>query len=318
LGTAAILGRQRYIFLYVDLCIFYSYAGLSKNTEEISMKTKVYFFSLLWALSVLYLAPRIDGFNHDFIKSKGISERDIVFRTLGEAKNLVADLTYLKADEYYHGGVRHKNLEPHVCLLRDKEEQIGRKGLVKDLPHLHKHADENEGETEKTCIFNILPRIGGEISIHQHRHLHGEEEKEVVPWLYYSVKLNPHNIEAYVIGAYWVGSRLGKVDEALKFLREGMKYNPNAWQIYSEMGNLYFTEKQDYPQSIRFYSKAELLMNEENCDKFDMSHVLTFLGASYEKTGRADKAIEYYRKDLRLFPTHEGLIKRINNLEKTI
>ena len=262
---------------------------------------------LLWAVSAIYLVPAVDNFNYDFIRSKGIAERDIFFRTLGEAKALVSDLSYLKADEYYHGGVKHKDLEPHICPFRDKEAR--REELE------HKYAHEKKHKQGKFPGFNILPRIGGELFIHAVKHLHGEEEKEIMPWLYYSVKLNPHNVEAYVVGAYWVGCRLGKADEALKFLREGMKHNPDAWQIYSEAGSLYFHQKQNYIQAVKLYSKAESLMSDKNADKFDKSHVFTFLGASYEKIGRSDRALEYYRKDVNLFPSHRGLIKKIKKLE---
>ena len=274
------------------------------------MKKVVYSLTLIWTVGLINLVPRIDNFNYDFIRSKGIVERDVFFRTLGETKALVSDLTYLKADEYYHGGVKHKDLEPHICLFRDKEAR-------REKPE-HKHAYEKKHEQEKFPGFNILSRIGSELSIHTVKHLHGEEEKEIMPWLYYSVKLNPHNVEAYVVGAYWVGSRLGKVDEALKFLREGMKHNPDAWQIYSEAGSFYFHQKKNYIQAVKLYSKAESLMSEKNADEFDKSHVFTFLGASYEKTGKIDRALEYYRKDVDLFPSHRGLIKKIKKLEGKI
>ena len=274
------------------------------------MKKAVYSLTLIWTVSLINLVPRIDNFNYDFIRSKGIAEKDIFFRTLGEAKALVSDLSYLKADEYYHGGVKHKDLEPHICPFRDKNAR-------REEPE-HKHACKKKHGKEKFPGFNILPRIGGELSIHAVKHLHGEEEKEVMPWLYYSVKLNPHNVEAYVVGAYWVGCRLGKADEALKFLREGMKHNPDAWQIYSEAGGLYFHQKQNYIQAIKLYSKAESLMSDKNADKFDKSHTFTFLGASYEKIGKIDRALEYYRKDVNLFPSHRGLIKKIKKLEGKI
>ena len=279
---------------------------------------------LLLAAICFYLVPRIDNFSYSFIKSKGILERDVFFRTLGEAKDLVSDLSYLKADEYYHGGVKHKDSQPHLCVFSEKEIQIGKQ----EVEHEHKEEEterpeclhevirEKEIERKKISKFNILSRIGERLYIHQHRHLHGKEEREIIPWLYYSVKLNPHNVKAYVIGGYWIGSRLGRVDEALKFLNEGLKHNPDTWEIYSEVGSLYFHQKQDYQQAIKFFSKAVSFMTDDNSDEHDKSHAFTFLAASYDRTGNLDKAIEYYRKDVELFPKHRGFKRRLKELEE--
>jgi len=297
------------------------------------MKKVSCFLILLWAATCFYLAPRIDNFSYKFTKSKGILERDVFFRTLGEAKDLISDLSYLKADEYYHGGMKHKDLQPHLCVFSEKEIQIGKY----EVAHKEEHEDEYEEHKEETtevprCLreeimkkeierkkipkFNILSRIGERLYIHQHRHLHGEEEREIIPWLYYSVKLNPHNIKAYVVGGYWIGTRLKKPDQALKFLNEGLKCNPEAWEIYSEIGNIYFYQKQDYQQAIKFFSKAVYFMTDNNSDKYDKSHAFTFLAASYDRTGNIDKAIEYYRKDVELFPTHRGFKRRLEELEE--
>ena len=279
------------------------------------MKTISYSLTLIWLACCVSFVPRIDNFSYDFIKSKGISEKDIIFRTLGAAKNLVSDISFLKADEYYHGGVKHKNLEPHPCLLYDQGVLGEEHHECLGHEHNHKHIHKHEEEGRDIFKFNFLPRLGGKLCIHQARHLHGQEEKEIIPWLYYSVELNPHNVEAYVIGAYWVGSRLGKIEEALKFLREGIKNNPDNWRLYSEAGNLYFNEKKDYRRAIYYYLKAESLMNDENADRFDKSHIYILLGASYENMGEIDKAVRYYRKDTGIFPSHEGLKKKIKRLE---
>ncbi len=294
------------------------------------MKKIVCIVTLLWAGDAIFLGSMIGNFNYNFIMTKGISGRDFLFKTLGEAKNLISDISYLKADEYYHGGLKHKE-----CKLGDNYSEpqahgilAGREEKADELKDDHEHDDECEEfeeflETEylkrKFSRFNILFRVGRAIPVHTHKHLYGNEERELIPWLYYAVKLNPHNIEAYVVGGYWVGSRLGRVDEALNFLMEGIRYNPNVWQIYSEIGNLYFHQKKDYQQAVKFYSKAASLIEfDQDADKYDKSHIFTFLGASYENIGRFDKALEYYRLDTALFPVHEGIAERIKKLEEKL
>ncbi len=73
-----------------------------------------------------------------------------------------------------------------------------------------------------------------------HTHLHGGNEREMLPWLKLSADLDPHELDAYLTASYWLRTSLHKPDEAEQFLREGLRANPDSYQILLELGRIYF------------------------------------------------------------------------------
>ncbi len=290
---------------------------------------------MLWVINGFYLTSKIDDFNELFLQTKSLTRADIMGNALGEMRGVVSEWSYLKADQYYNSGVSRMEQIPHLSPFVVKETQIGKyesKTEHNDSSQSGKEENEqlNDDKGKSGCghehglpvqmrelsRFNIIPFIGKEVHITEHRLLRGSEEKEILPWFYYAVKIDPRNVNAYVLGGYWLGARLGEVDEGLNFLREGMRYNPDRWEIYSEMGDLYFYRQQNYSEAIQYYSKAAGLMTDENADRYDRRYVLSSLGASYEHLEQFEKAIEFYRQSAVIFPNHKNLIRKINNLER--
>lgn len=66
---------------------------------------------------------------------------------------------------------------------------------------------------------------------------HGSGD-EILPWYRVMTFADPHNIRGYLIGAWWLKAiRSGeKVDEALAFLEEGIRNNPDAFQLHLQKG----------------------------------------------------------------------------------
>ena len=257
---------------------------------------KINFFSLFIPIAgLLIVAPWIDNYNLSFLSRKGVIEKDILFKTIGEAKILLSDVSYITADIYFHGG-RGGFTEEEKCISHPDEHH----------KHVHEHIPAPK--------FNLLARLAQKLEFHEHRHLSGEEGKEALPWFYYAAKLNPHNIDAYVVGAYWVGSQLDRPDDGIRFLKEGLRHNPDSWKIHAEIGNLYSKKKGDYKKAITYYETARSLITWEDADKYDRRTVLTFLAACYEKAGDNLKAIDIYKEILKDFPGNEALKQKIKDL----
>lgn len=274
---------------------------------------------------LFFAAPLIDNYQHEFLAKKGIFERDILCKMLGESKKALSDYADMKGDEYLHGGIvpRDKSecakIEEHRR-VRD-HHHAAESHHYGECPHCrdyHEHPHKEDAEPRSLSKLNILPYIGERINIAKHIHLHGEEEKELLPWFYYAVRLNPENVDAYVIGGYWIGIRLNKPDEAIKFLKEGQIHNPNSWQIYTQLGETYFLGKKDYRQALVNLQKAHGLLTEENSDKFNRREVYTFIADCYEKLGQIEKTLEFYRKVFVLFPKNELVQKKIESLSSRI
>jgi len=283
-------------------------------------KNKINNFILLpLSLTILfYLAPKIDAHQHEFYVRKGIFKRDMLYEVLGEGRKILSDYASVKGDEYLHGGItgvdkaecktehhKHNDLEhERVCPVCHQDHDPDK--------HIHK----KDKKPIRFSRLNILPYIGGTLHITEHIHLHGEEEKEILPWFYYAVKLNPKNVEAYVTGGFWVGIRLDRPDEGIKFLKEGLVHNSDSWEIYQELGHIYLTEKKDPKKALSNFLKAYELIPVETVDKFDKRGLYTFIAGCYGKLGYLEKEAEFYKKVLELFPGDKAILKKLSLIEE--
>jgi hypothetical protein len=85
-----------------------------------------------------------------------------------------------------------------------------------------------------------LDRFGRNFYPVIHTHLHGGNEREMLPWLKLSADLDPHEIATYLTASYWLRTSLKKPAEAEQFLREGLRANPDSYEILLELGRVYF------------------------------------------------------------------------------
>lgn len=167
---------------------------------------------------------------------------------LGDSRRMFASYFFAKADVYFHSGyypsifdnreafqtahmaedaemVEWKNTGDEHEFLGDSHDWIDRFGRH-FFPSEHTHLDD-----------------GGACKHHDHRHEEQGEhggglEREILPWLWMSARLDPQRIETYTVASYWICERLGNVDEAERFLMEGLRENPSSYEILFEIGRI--------------------------------------------------------------------------------
>ena len=82
------------------------------------------------------------------------------------------------------------------------------------------------------------------------------QEGEILPWLKLSAELDPTRIETYVTAAYWLRTTLHKPDAAEEFLRQGLRANPDSYEILLELGRIDFYNKGDTRVARNLYGLA--------------------------------------------------------------
>ena len=267
------------------------------------------FFSCI-AAAVLIVAPAIDNHRFDYLSRQGVSGEDLLYKIFGETRKILSMQAYIAGDEYFHGGVSRYFME--------ESEKI-KCMYIERTRHEHEHEHHNkhlhkEDEVMGISKFNILPYVGEIVHVGKHIHLMGEEEKEMLPWFRYAVRLDPQNIKAYRLGGYWVGRHMGKADEGIKFLKEGILHNPGSWELYAQLADIYFWEKEDYDEALLNYEKTLTRLNDANSDKFDKRLVYDYTASCYKKLGNIPRAVELYKKILLYFPNDERLREKIITL----
>jgi len=244
---------------------------------------------LITAVAFLYAAtiPMNAHFQRHFVSGKS---RDIVQNIFGGLRGMVADWSYMKAEEYHHRGLPFlKSTAYHQGESALMEESVDRSGKSH-----HAHGE------EPVAPSDFFSKVYDAVKVTGDSHLTPAEEKEVLPWFYVEVRFNPHDIRGYILGAYWL-KRMGKNAESLNFLKEGLKNNPESAQIFSALGDYYYQDK-DSDRAIIYLERAKTLWSKDTYPnkvtdeymKTDRFYAYDLLGDLYEKRREYRKAAQVY------------------------
>jgi tetratricopeptide (TPR) repeat protein len=146
---------------------------------------------------------------------------------------------------------------------------------------------------------------------HDHAHDHGGDhhhhdhatsaplEREILPWLRLSAEMDPQRVETYVIASFWLRGKLGKVDEAEQFLREGLRANPGDGEILYELGRIYHEDRKDYTRARNVLELALINSREKESRKprpnlLLLGGILNQLALLEREQNNYPRAIDYY------------------------
>ncbi len=188
--------------------------------------------------------------------------QSLLANILGESRTLMADVLWIKVDEYFH---THEAGKVHG---QEKEH----------------HEHEGEGHLEEVEVTEIMPLL------------------RLITWL------DPHFIKAYRVGGWHLSFNLNRVEEGEKFLKEGINNNPLRYELYYDLGWVYFTIERDYINAARYLEEARAKRVE---DKYEHKSVLVMLASSYEKMNQMEKAYILWREAARVDPTDPIIRERL-------
>lgn len=245
----------------------------------------------LFAACGLFTAS-LDGY---FAGSEGEKGADLLEILLGEMRSVLGDMALVRADDYFHQGIRHVE-----CTHFE-----GIEGEMEEAPHHHEHGD-------------YISRLNEAIHPDGHAHLSGGSLKEMFPMLGAAIALDPHKEEAYLVAAYWL-DRVGKAPRVIEVLQQGVKSNPGSYLLYTDLGRYLFQRKGDDAGAVAMLERA--LSNWNDCaargeepDQLSRASILLYLGMVFERAGRKEEAVACYRDILKHFPARQGLVQKIQSL----
>ena len=123
---------------------------------------------------------------------------DPMTRMLGSTKEVIGDMAFLKADEYFHGGVKRE--------FRHDEGNYGKEGGIEEEGHNPEHKAPADAEGD------WIERVNHAIHVTTHRHLEKNEAKELLPFLAAATTLDPYNEAAVLTTAYWLEKNFDRAD----------------------------------------------------------------------------------------------------------
>lgn len=169
---------------------------------------------------------------------------------MGESSKLFANHFLLKADAYFHSGT-YPSIFDTVTNKEPEGITAETHGDHADADHDHDHGAEHHHESIYGEPRDPIERLGRNFFPTLHTHLDQPgEAREIMPWLKLSAELDPQKITTYVAASYWLRKDPKHADEAEGFLRQGLRANPDSYEILLELGKFYAENKKD-PQRAR-------------------------------------------------------------------
>lgn len=234
----------------------------------------------LW-LMVFSLACRlpVPAAGMDAAASRAAAGTPVVVRLLGGSRSALGGQLFLKADNVFHKGVK--------------------------APAPRAFDDWFSALREA-----IAPRV--------QQHLHGGDLREVLPWLYFAARMDPANVTAYVVGAFWLAEQLGRPDLAGALLREAHRHNPRDYRIFQEQGRLWLrggrreAAAQALDAGLRIWPRP---LSEADLEvRMDLAQMQMYRAVLAELNGETGLALELYERILKNFPSRSGARARADAL----
>lgn len=264
---------------------------------------------------------------------------DFLSALIGDSRRLFSNQMVAKADSYFHSGyyptifdAPKKEEESHVSgdhsaeagHEEDHDNHAVETNQVEHAGHQHSATCEHNLKTEDGFLGppkDWIDRFSRKFFPSQHSHLENGGEREILPWLRLSAELDPQRIETYTVAAYWLRKRLGKTAEAEQFLRDGLRANPESYELYFQIGQI-FSENRNNPDRARNLWEIALRKWQEQekaglkPNELSYQEITANLAKTEEKAGNITQAIVYLKMLKEKSPVPETVQRQIDDLQK--
>lgn len=305
----------------------------------------------LLGLVAFSLAATVEPWFQSWAGSRTQSD-NVIQVALGDSRRMFARHFFTKADAYFHNGYyptiydskegfeqEHIAEDPHAGHSEEEcaEDFLGAPKDWIDRFSRHffaaKHTHLGDSDCGHDCCDKAKAGKGhDETCEHKdhaagHRHSHEGEaeddhdhehaaeaglEREILPWLRLSAEMDPQRIETYVVAAFWLRNKLGKVDEAEQFLREGLRANPGDCEILFALGSIYYENRKDIDRARNVMELAVLRWREQEARKPEpnvllLGQILNQLAKLEREQNNYPRAIEHYTFLKQVSPSKESI-----------
>jgi hypothetical protein len=242
---------------------------------------------------------------------------------MGDSRRMFANHFFVKADAYFHSG--------YYPTIFDNREAFETAHMATDSGVTEEH---NTGEEENFLgrPRDWIDRVNRHMFPSHHTHLDqggakgtGSNglEREILPWLKISVELDPQRVETYVVASFWLSERLGKVNEAEQFLRDGLRANPESYEILLELGRLYFVHRKETGRARNIWELGLLRWRQQEerkqtPDYFSLNRFATYLARLEEQEGNLEASLHYLEMAQAHSPDPKLIEARMNELKSKL
>ena len=252
------------------------------------------------------LAPQVNGWsNRD-------KSNNVIGLMFGDGRKLFANHFFTMADVYFHSGYYPSVFDQH------SEEQ---KEII-----AASHGRKESEEDEKNENFFGRPKdwvdsFGRNFRITEHTHLEHHNEREILPWLRLAADLDPQKIDTFTVGAFFLREHLNQPGQAVDFLREGLRNNPDSYEILFELGRLYHDSYRDVNRARnawdlgvkKFLAQPEAVQKD---NKIVYEALVVNLAYLEKDAGNWTPAIRWFEVGKKVSPNPPALQQQIDQIRQ--
>lgn len=249
------------------------------------------------------------------------SSGDVLSIFFKDARAVLGKSLITRADSYYHGGV---TMGDSVYCTEDHDHAHDDEGEHSHDEHPD-HVDEAAIDTKH--VIDPWGWLNARIHVQEHRHLHGEEIEEIIPWIWAACRASPHNIEAYGMGWYVLTKMRKHPDAGLAVLQEGIRNNPDDLDLAFTLGQSFYTDMKDQAAAESAFllvrekafrkSKQDLTRLSED-DGRSLASALMYLTRLAEARGDIEAMRAYFEEARTAAPNYaatQGIARMIEEWE---
>ena len=236
---------------------------------------------------------------------------------LGDSRQLFANQFFTMADVYFHSGyyptifdARKKEGPSHLDVASHEDEDAAKTGK--------KEPDDDDNFMGKPKDW--IEEVGRHFIPTVHKHLDGDTAREMLPWLKLSAEMDPKRIDTYITTAYWLRTRLNKSAEAEQFLRDGLRANPDSYEILLELGRIYSYDRNNPRVARNIWERGLSEWNKqdqakENPDPHVREELLGELVRDDQKAGNLKQLLADLQELEKTSPNKIGIDKQIQDVK---
>jgi hypothetical protein len=241
---------------------------------------------------------------------------------LGDSSRMFANSFFVKADEYYHSGF--------YPTIFDNNEGFKTPHVAEDTGAVTSHNQGGEDVNFMGAPRDWLDAFGRHFIPNRHTHLDeggpaddlssSDKVREILPWLELSAKLDPDNIQTYTVTAYWLRERMHKIAEANQVLLEGLRNNPDSYDILFELGRLYSESYHDIGRARNVWELAArkwraLDAQAQKNNPLIFEQIATHLGELEKNAGNWQRAVDWIQAAQKVSLNPDALQKQIDEIK---
>jgi len=168
-------------------------------------------------------------------------------------------------------------------------------GCVLSEGLLSAHVPKTESTPSENAALRTVMAMAGQFRIvfanllwikvdryhHEYIEHHGDWtlDTDLLPLLRTITWLDPHFVQAYQVAGFMLSGRLHRYEHARRLLEEGIRNNPQSYELYEEMGMAILRARHDYREAYAYLTKALSLATEE----FDKQRLRRFCQTVHRK-----------------------------------